>query len=181
MSVVWSAFSSQWLLNAKVSFDGATRIIYVHDEVTTLDIRTDVYSAWIRWVVLNDHAKFLPAIRFTGYDPIGSGQFTGDIYFLTNGWKLSLDLAKVRVSGTLFSDDYDTAYYTTGMATQYPASVSALVNTVTLPAAAADVWQYAQRTLTTPPPPTAEQTATAVWTHSFTSKLLTVAKFLGLK
>ena len=162
---IWGLWSDIWLLSDKVSFDGASKIIYVHPEVTTLDIRADVYTSWVDWVVLNDNSKYLPAIRYTGYDPIGGGQFTGDSYFLTNGWKLSVDLAKVRVTGVLFSDNYDTAYYTSELAAQYPATVSALVNTVNLAggsgATAEQVWAYGARTLSVAPP-TAAQVATAV-------------------
>jgi hypothetical protein len=182
-ALIWGAWSPDWSLNNKVDFDGITKIIYVHPEVTSLDVRADVYSAWIDWVVLRDNAKFLPAIRYTGYDPIGGGQYTGDSYFLTNGWKLSVDLAKVRVTGVLFSDDYATAYYTGSLQAQYPATVSSLVNTVTVAGGAAtaeDIWNYSNKALTVTPP-TAAQTADAVWAHSFANKLLTVAKFLGLK
>jgi hypothetical protein len=167
---IWVAWAPDWLLNNKIDFDGINRIIYVHPEVTTLDIRSELYSAWIDWVTLRDNMKYLPAIRYTGYDPIGGGAFTGDTYFLINGWKLSIDLAKVRVSGVLFSDDYDTAYYTPDILPQYPATVSSLVNTVTISVPAATL-----------PAPTAAENADAVWAHSFTSKLLTIAKFLGLK
>lgn len=181
-ALIWGAWSPDWSLNNKVDFDGINKIIYVHPEVTSLDIRSDIYSAWIDWVVLRDNAKFLPAIRYTGYDPIGGGSYTGDTYFLINGWKLSVDLAKVRVTGVLFSDNYDTAYYTPSLAAQYPATVSALVNTVSVAATLtpAELWTYENRTLSTPVP-TANQIADATWGHSFVSKLLTVAKFLGLK
>jgi hypothetical protein len=84
----------------------------------------------VDWIAIRDHLKFMPAIRTTGLDPIGGGVYTGDVYFLINGWKLSIDLQKVKVTGVLFSDDYDTAYYTPSLAAQYPATVSALVNTV---------------------------------------------------
>lgn len=183
---VWSAWSPDWSLGSKVDFDGASKIIYVHPEVTELSIRFDVYSAWIKWVVLRDNSKYLPAMRYTGFDPIGGGQYTGDSYFLTNGWKLSVDLAKVRVTGVLFSDDYDTAYYTPSLVSQYPATVSSLVNTVVITntsntgTSPADMWAYNNRTLSTPVP-TVIETAEAVWSHSFTAKLLTIAKFLGLK
>ncbi len=181
-ALIYGAWSQDWALASKVDFDGINKIIYVHPEVTTLDIRADVYSAWIDWVVLRDNAKFLPAVRYTGYDPIGLGQYTGDSYFLINGWKLSVDLSKVRVSGVLFSDNYDTAYYTPSMEAQYPATVAALVNVVTSSTSVspADLWAYNNRSLSAPVP-TANENAAAVWAHSFTSKLLTVAKFLGLK
>lgn len=128
--MLWAAWAEDWELRDKVSFDGETRIIYVHPEVTALDIRADVYTSWIDWVALRDNSKFLPAMRYTGLDPIGSGVFTGDTYFLINGWKLSVDLLKVRVTGVLFSDNYDTAYYTPELVPQYPATVSAIVNTI---------------------------------------------------
>ena len=180
-ATLWGAWSPDWALGNKVDFDGASKIIYVHPEVTSLDIRAEVYSAWIDWVVLRDNSKFLPALRYTGYDPIGGGKYTGDSYFLTNGWKLSVDLSRVRVTGVLFSDDYDTAYYTSSMVAQYPATVSALVNTVQLGGtSAADIWAYNNRGLSVPPP-TAVEVANATWAHSFANKLLTVAKFLGLK
>ena len=168
-ALLWGAWVPDWSLGNKVDFDGINKIIFVHPEVTALDIRSEVYSAWVDWVVLRDNTKFLPAIRYTGFDPIGGGQYTGDSYFLINGWKLSVDLAKVRVTGVLFSDDYDTAYYTVSGAAQYPATVASLVNTVTISIPSVVV------------PPTAIENANAVWSHSFTSRLLTVAKFLGLK
>jgi hypothetical protein len=181
-ALVWGAWSPDWALGNKVDFDGINRIIYVHPEVTALDIRSEVYSAWIDWVVLRDNAKYLPAMRYTGFDPIGGGQYTGDSYFLINGWKLSVDLAKVRVTGVLFSDNYDTAYYTPSLVAQYPATVSALVSTVSVAAtvSANDIWSHSTRALSVNPP-TASEVADATWAHSFANKLLTVAKFLGLK
>lgn len=169
-ALVWGAWSPDWALGNKIDFDGINKVIYVHPDVTTLDIRADVYSGWIDWLALRDNTKFAPALRYTGLDPIGGGQFTGDVYFLTNGWKLSVDLAKVRVSGVLYSDNYATAYYTPDLVAQYPATVAALVNTVTITTVNPN-----------PEPPTAPEVAEAVWAHSFTAKLLTIAKFLGLK
>lgn len=180
-ALVWGAWSPDWALGNKVDFDGASKIIYVHPEVTSLDIRTEVYSAWIDWAVLRDNMKFLPALRYTGYDPIGGGAYTGDSYFLTNGWKLSIDLSKVRVTGVLFSDDYATAYYTPSLVAQYPATVAALVNTVQLGGtSASEIWAHTGRSLSVSPP-TAAEVAEATWAHAFANKLLTVAKFLGLK
>jgi hypothetical protein len=179
-ALVWGAWSPDWALRNKVDFDGANKVILVHPEVTSLDIRQDVYSAWVDWLVLRDNMKFLPAIRYTGYDPIGGGKFTGDTYFLTNGWKLSVDLRKVAVTGVLFSDNYDTAYYTPDMQAQYPAVVATVVNTVTIqiPAVvtAAEIRSEIDANSTK-----LAGMPNAVWQHSFVSKLLTVAKFLGLK
>lgn len=127
---IWAAWSPDWSLYDKVDFDGINKIIYVHPEVTELDIRRDIYTSWVDWINLRDNVKFLPAIRVTGLDPIGGGVFTGDVYFLINGWKLSVNLQNVKITGVLYSDDFDTAYYTPSMVAQYPVSVSALVTTV---------------------------------------------------
>lgn len=43
------------------------------------------------------------------------------------------------------------------------------------------LWAYVTRALTTPAAPTAVEIANATWAHSFVTKLLTIAKFLGLK
>lgn len=179
-ALVWGAWSPDWALGNKVDFDGINKIIYVHPEVTTLDIRYDVYSAWVDWVVLRDNMKFLPAVRYTGYDPIGGGKYTGDTYFLINGWRLSVDLRKVAVTGVLYSDDYDTAYYTENMQAQYPATVSALVNTVVVQTPAT-VSAVEIRTEIDSNSVKLANMPNDIWSHSFVSKLLTVAKFLGLK
>src|SRR4030067_2811159 len=152
----WSPFAE------KVIFDGILKQIIVSPGVTTLDIRADLYSAWVWWTSLRDNSKYLYAMRFTGLDVIPGG-FTGDSYFLINGWKLVIDLTKVKVSGVLFSEDYTTAYYDANLSLQFPATVSALVNTVTV------TQNIVTGDISTVP--TAEQNATAVWV---TNKALTV-------
>jgi len=145
MSVLlWGSWSADWKLYDKVSFDGNNRIIYVHPEVTSFDIRADLYTSWIDWIMLYDNSKFLPAVRVTGYDPIGGGVYTGDNYFLINDWKLSINLQKVKVTGVLFSDDYPTAYYTPALEAQYPATVAALTSTVSTGGAGASAIEVRQ-------------------------------------
>lgn len=115
----------------KCVFDGPNKLIIVSDGVTELDIKQDVYSDWKEWVQYGDNSKFVPAIRSTGGDPIsGTTQFTGDVYFLINGWKLVVNLTKVAVTGVLYSDDFNTAYYTPELVAQFPVRVSAIVNVV---------------------------------------------------
>ena len=115
----------------KCVFDGPNKLIIVSDGVTELDIKQDVYSDWKEWVQYGDNSKFLAAIRSTGGDPIaGTTTFTGDVYFLINGWKLVINLTKVAVTGVLYSDDFNTAYYTPELVAQFPVRVSAIVNVV---------------------------------------------------
>lgn len=114
-----------------VTFDGINKLIIVNEDTVSLDIKNDVYSAWKEWVSVRDNGKFLPAIRVTGGDPIGGGAFTGDVYFLQNNWRMIVNLNKNRISGVLYSDDYDTPYYDSDLNPLYAAKVSSLVNTVT--------------------------------------------------
>lgn len=131
-------FWDNWELYHRCVFDGENRLIYVSFGTTVLDIRTHVYSDWKEWVQTYDNSKYLPAIRTIGGDPLGDGKYAGDIYFLYNGWRLVVDLTKVRITGALYSDDYDTAYYgvnpvSNQLVPQYPAVVSQLVQTVQVP------------------------------------------------
>lgn len=127
---LWISYGEEWLADEKVNFNGTTKEITVNGGVTALDIRTDVWSAWVRWTERYDNERYLFAMRFTGLDPIPGGQ-TGDTYFLINGWKLLYDPRVVAITGVLYSDDYSTPYYFVedGSAV-FPATVSSLVNTV---------------------------------------------------
>jgi hypothetical protein len=155
-----------WTLYHKVTFDGANRIIRVNEGVTELDVQKDIYSDWKEWVSsFNDNAVWLPAVRTTGGDPTVEGQKSGDIYFLINNWKLYIDLTKVKVTGVLFSDNFDSAYYDFNGNIQFPAQVASLVSGISSTGGTtpADVWQYATRTLTSAAGPTAAEIADAVW------------------
>lgn len=157
-----------WTLYHKVTFDGENRIIRVNDGVTELDIQKDVYSDWKEWVAsTSDNAVWLPAVRTTGGDPTVEGQKSGDIYFLINNWKLYVDLTKVKITGVLFSDNFDSAYYDFNGTIQFPVQVASLVSGISgtsgSGASAADVWSYSTRTLTTAAGPTAAEIADAVW------------------
>jgi len=150
---LWVSHGEEWLADEKVNFNGATREIHVNDGVTQLDIRDDVYSAWVRWVERGDNERYYFAMRFTGLDPIPGGQ-TGDTYFLINNWKLIYDPRIVAVTGILYSDDYATPYYFTDGSPVYPATVSALgiKSNVTIDynqLAAAVATQFAEPSMTT--------------------------------
>lgn len=169
----WVAFGDIWALDEKVSFDGATKRIVVNSGVSLLDIQVDVYSAWVRWLELEDNAKYLPAMRVSGGDPIPGG-LTGRTFFVTNGWKLEYNPSAVAISGVLYSDDYATAYWSSSDQPIYPAVVSSLVNSaivtqnvvtgtaLTAEQTAAAVWQAAQRSLTESLDPTTAQIVAAV-------------------
>lgn len=125
--LLWQTWAEEWALQEKVSFNGVTKRITVNAGVTSIDIREDVYSAWIRWLERETNSQYLPAMRYTGLDPIPGG-FTGATYFLRNGWKLEYDANVVAIAGVLYSDDYSTAYWSAADLPIFPATVSSLVN-----------------------------------------------------
>lgn len=168
--VAWAAWGAEWVLAEKVDFNGVTKRITVNAEVTALDIREDVYSAWIRWIELDDNARFLPAMRVSGFDPIPGG-FTGATYFMSNGWKLEYDPTIVAIAGVLYSDNYATPYWSASDQPIFPATVAALVNSAVvtqnvvtgdLSTVPGSVWAHATRTLTASQDPTKEQIADQV-------------------
>jgi hypothetical protein len=170
-------FWDLWRLYHKVTFDGANRIIRVNEGVTELDIKKDIYSDWKEWVSsMPDNTYWPPAVRTIGGDPTVSGQRAGDIYFLQNNWKLYIDLTQVKVTGILFSDNFDSAYYDFNGNIQYPAQVASLVTTAETTsntggtgdgATAAEIWSYSSRTLTSASGPTASEIADAVWDEAY--------------
>ena len=149
---LWQAHGEEWLLYEKVSFDGPAKRIIVNENVTSLSIRDDVYSAWVRWIERDDNAKFLPAMRYSGGDPIPGGE-TGVTFFLSNNWKLQYDANSVAIAGVLYSDNYATPYWSAADQPIFPATVSALVNSA-----------VSYQNVVTGTALTAEQTAAAVWT-----------------
>lgn len=120
---------------AKVTFDGPTKIISVNSGITTIDVKTDLYSDWKEWVLLLDNSKYAPAFRAVGGDEISAGLYLTGSYFLTNGWKIRPDEADhvLKVIGNLYVDGEDTSPFIPTLGT-YNVSIqlntSNIVNTV---------------------------------------------------
>jgi hypothetical protein len=115
-------------------FDGHGRLVFVSELVPSIDV-ADVYARWKDWVSCatcqdDTSAKWSPAMRYSGYDPIPGG-FTGATFFMTNGWRLVFNPSATAVRGVLFSEDLDTAYWNYQLQPVYPVTVSAVVNQVT--------------------------------------------------
>lgn len=126
-ALLWGAWGVEWALTEKVSFNGALKMIKVNSGVTALDIRADVYPAWVRWVSREENARFFQAMRYSGGDPIPGGE-TGVTFFLMNGWKLVYDPNTVAVAGVLYSENYATPFWNSDGNPVYPATVASLVN-----------------------------------------------------
>lgn len=91
-------------------FDGPTKIIQEPAGVgdTSFDVGEDLYSAWKRWLLLSDNAKYDPAFAVEGGTPIGAtGLFTGTTYILVNGWKVkpANHDHQLFLNGNLYSSD----------------------------------------------------------------------------
>lgn len=182
MNMFYAEFSGLWELNHKISVDVENKLIYVSPYVTTLDIKTELYSDYKEWYKLRDNSgKGEVAMRSVGGDPTTGNEIAGDLYFMINNWRVVYDPTKVKVTGILFSDDYDTPWLNAkDLQSVYPATVANLATGVTGLATANDI-------------PSSSENATEVWNSlagefstpgsfgEFVQKLLTVGKFLGLK
>lgn len=71
-----------------VSFDPIRKLIIEIDTGgdNSIDI-IEVYSEWKVWYAENDNAKYSPAMRTVGGDPISDVQNLGATFFLINGWR----------------------------------------------------------------------------------------------
>lgn len=162
-------------MDPKVVFDGDNKLIIINSGNPTINIKQDIYSTWKQWVQVSDNTKYLPALRTTGGDPIGGGQYTGDIYFTINGWRISVS-DDIEINGVIFSEDYPSPFISDTNTYLVTNKVSSLVQTIS----SGDTIQQG----TTPK---------EVWDYLLTDAntsgsmgerlkaLLTVAKFLGLK
>jgi len=144
-----------WELGHKVTFDPYQKLIHVSPYVTTLDIKVELYSDYKEWFKLRDNSGDAAiAVRTTGGDPTVEGEFSGDIYFMINGWRIVIDPTQVAVNGVMFSDDHDTAWLEQGtLKPFYPIKVSSLVTQIAPSLEGLSI-------------PTAAEVAAAVWDYS---------------
>lgn len=151
MSVIWACWSDNWTLYHKVTFDGENKLIIINPNETNISVKRDIYSSWKEWVQQYDHAKFLPALRNIGGDPVGSGLYAGDIYLLINGWQVIVS-ERTNVTGVLYHDDAIDPY----IVEQGGGVISTVSNLVQTAAPIIDGGTI----------PTAQQTAEAVWNYT---------------
>lgn len=93
------------------TFDGATKIMTepagVGDTVFSID--RDLLSAWKRWVLTGEGAKWAAAFETEGGTPIGStGLFTGVTTLMVNGWRIQAAFHDHQLflnDGNLYSSD----------------------------------------------------------------------------
>lgn len=98
----------------KVTFDGLNKIIIIENGIEELDFYSDVYSAWKRWILLNDNSKYEQAIRVVGGDPISSTKILGSTFFMLNNWKLRPYEGDHRliINGNIYTDPAGSSIFT---------------------------------------------------------------------
>lgn len=170
---------------ADVTFDGTNKLILINNGITSLNIK-EVYSWWKDWVLQGDNLKYLPAMASLGGDPLPGGLFLGSTFFLENGWKIRPYEGNhsLNIIGNLYSRDGSFPFVQTlgSYNVLITSTVSQLVQGISTGSG------------TGGDTPTATEIANAVWnkpmsenTNSGTfgefiqKKLLSVAKFIGLK
>ncbi|GAG22873.1 unnamed protein product [marine sediment metagenome] len=91
----------------KATFDGPQKIITINFGETDIIAQKDLYSAWKRWTLDVDNAKYLQAFRTVGGDVIGVGQTVSPYFFLLNGWRVRSWEGDhfLTVDGNLFVDE----------------------------------------------------------------------------
>jgi len=172
------------------SFDGVNRIITLASGVSLpasgvllTDAESEIYSEWKRFSAINDNLKFAPAFRTIGGDPLGGGIDVGAYFFLQNqtrttaagGWRIKPPEHDgfFEIEGNIFGEDADEPVFsgTIGnFSSVLRLTTSSLTQLATLEGVAAEVWAT-----------TVSGNQSIDSFGEFVSKLLTVAKFIGLK
>lgn len=68
-----------------ITFDAATKRIILDSSYADVG---DIYSRWKEWVRTSDNAKYPPAFRAIGGDPLGGSLYISLYTFLLNGWRI---------------------------------------------------------------------------------------------
>ncbi len=94
-----------WDVWGSYTFDGPSKLIILNSGVTEVDV-DDLYSRWVDWVAVQEHSRFLPAIRYVGGDAISATKNLGITFFLMNDWRIRPQEAShtLRVNGNLYTD-----------------------------------------------------------------------------
>lgn len=96
-----------------ISFDGPNKVIVLASGATEVNV-SEIYSRWKDWVQTSDNAKFLPAFREVGGDPLGGGTFAAINIFIRNdlGWRVRPPEENINITliGNIFPEDPNTVW-----------------------------------------------------------------------
>jgi hypothetical protein len=158
-----------------ITFDGVTKLATLSAGTTALSV-VDLWSRWEDWVATGDNSKYLPMFVSVGGNTIDAGAGTSvPLYcFLVNGWRVKPQEANHSLSvtgGVLLVDGGGDPFVNTTGVYNVRISYSQPVQAITVATGggggttAADVWAYANRSLTSSLDPTAVDVALAMRTE----------------
>jgi len=145
----------------KVAFDAYTKIIYVNEGVTDLDVKVDIYSAYKEWVQSSPEYPNpfwqKEVISAIGGEPLNDTLNVGSTFFLENGWRIQPAPSKnpyiLTVNGNIYTREAggNPFLFAEGVSVNLTRSnlVDQLVATSTLSPSqitelATAVWQYSK-------------------------------------
>lgn len=149
-----------------ITFDALNKRIILDGTSVTA---SQIWKAWIDWVVIADNSKYLPALKQIGGDELGSGLLIPPYLFLLNGWRVRPMEADhdLTITGNLFVEGGGVPVVRTLGQWQVNVNYTVPVQAQAISTAGSSI--------------STGDISNAVWSHPFVNKLLTVAKFLGLK
>ena len=177
-----------WNNYHSVTFDGQNRLILINNGITSVDVKKDIYSDWKEWSGQSDHAKYTVAISTIGGESLGGGQFVGAAFFLENGWRIRSweGNHSLEIIGNLYTRE-------SGEVPFLPVIGNYSVNYLLVRSQLVQAIQVGGSS-TGSTAPTANEIAQAVWNYNtsqsfavntfgnyITTRLLTIAQYLGMK
>lgn len=96
------------------TFDGPNKRILIDNSAVIDGVVTftpeELWSRWMDWYLTSDNSKYPQALRITGGDPIGGGQYIGNYLFFRNdlGWRgipPTIDGVTIMINGAFYGED----------------------------------------------------------------------------
>ena len=166
------------------SFDGSNKLISLTSGTTVLDVR-DMYSRWKEWVRTTG-ACFVPAFSVVGGEPIDqfAGVYVTAYFFLSNGWRVRSQEANHRLAvrnGVLLTIEGEDPFLPTVGSFNVLVLYSQPIRTETVATGGGGTIDTAAIARATWETQLSTITASGSFGWFIQKKLLTVAKFIGLK
>lgn len=153
------------------TFDGDSKLCILGAGVTELDVK-DMYSRWKEWAGTSDNSKYLPFLDVVGGNPTVGANAIASYFFVMNGWRIRPQEANHTLTVNGILNDADGADPFSNTVGSWRIRIVQIVP-MQAETIAGDGGGNSGA-------PTTGQIAAAVWSHPFTEKLLTVARFIGL-
>jgi hypothetical protein len=157
-----------------LTFDGVNKLIILDSAQISAD---EIWSRWVDWVSTSDNARFLPAMRNVGGDPLSDTKKLGITFFLINGWRVRPMEANHRLilDGNLYTDPSGFSPFVPTVG-NYNVVVEMQVSNLT-DVTASNLGDVSDAVWNAEIP---ANPIAGTWA-SLLKKVLTVAKFIGLK